>query len=130
MTMKFIYSRKIHFADTDSAGVVYFAQLLSICHEGYEEYLASLEIDLKHFFRNEDFAIPIVHAEIDFFKPLFCGDVIDITLNMVKPTPKLLEINYEIFKQEEKIAVAKTKHICINPQTRKTQPLPEYFIKN
>jgi len=128
--MKFIYSRKIHFADTDSAGVVYFAQLLSICHEGYEEYLASLAIDLTNFFRNNDFAIPIVHADIDFFQPLFCGDVIDITLNIVNLSPKLLEINYEIFKKEEKIAVATTKHICINPQTRKTQPLPEYLIDN
>jgi len=36
--MTFAYDRKIHFADTDSAGVVYFARLLSICHEAYEHY--------------------------------------------------------------------------------------------
>lgn len=46
----FIYSRKIHFADTDSAGVVYFSNLLSICHEAYEEVLLSLGINLSNFF--------------------------------------------------------------------------------
>ncbi|MDJ0549913.1 MAG: 1,4-dihydroxy-2-naphthoyl-CoA hydrolase, partial [Microcystis aeruginosa] len=30
------YERLIYLADTDAAGVVYFAHLLSICHEAYE----------------------------------------------------------------------------------------------
>ena len=48
--MTFAYDRKIHFADTDSAGVVYFARLLSICHEAYEHYLENLGVDLRSFF--------------------------------------------------------------------------------
>ena len=45
--MSFAYSRTIHFADTDAAGVVYFARYLSICHEAYEEALAAAGIDMK-----------------------------------------------------------------------------------
>jgi len=35
--MPFTYSRTVHFADTDAAGVVFFANFLAICHEAYEE---------------------------------------------------------------------------------------------
>lgn len=119
-----MYQRKIYFADTDSAGVVYFSNLLSICHEAYEEYLSNLNIDLKEFFSSKLIAIPIIHAEIDFFKPLFCGDLINITLNPTLINEKVFEMEYQVFKNNDLIANALTRHICINPQTRKTQEIP------
>ncbi|AFZ46981.1 thioesterase superfamily protein [Cyanobacterium stanieri PCC 7202] len=125
--MKFIYERKIHFADTDSAGVVYFARLLSICHEAYEHYLESLQVNLHDFFRHPSMAIPIIHGEIDFFRPLFCGDNIQVGLKAIALNPKTFEIEYTIEKKEQQVATAKTRHVCINPQTRKSQPLPNYI---
>lgn len=119
-----MYQRKIYFADTDSAGVVYFSNLLSICHEAYEDYLSSLKVNLKDFFSNQLIAIPIIHAEIDFFKPLFCGDLINITLSPILINEKVFEMQYQVFKNNELIAKALTRHICINPQTRKTQEIP------
>lgn len=64
---KFKYQRKIFFADTDAAGVVYFANLLSICHEAYEEFLTNFYINLQDFFSSNIIAIPIIHAEIVLF---------------------------------------------------------------
>ncbi len=127
---KFSYQRKIRFADTDSAGVVYFSNLLSICHEAYEEYLDSLNINLADFCHNNLTAIPIIHAEIDFFEPLFCGDIIIVKFQAHLITEKVFTLKYEILKDSRKIATALTKHIAINPQTRKTQILPEILRKN
>ena len=45
-----IYYRTVHFSDTDAAGVIYFASLLSVCHEAYENSLKSSRIDLKNLF--------------------------------------------------------------------------------
>jgi 1,4-dihydroxy-2-naphthoyl-CoA hydrolase len=119
-----MYQRKIYFADTDSAGVVYFSNLLSICHEAYEDFLSDLNINLPDFFSNQLMAIPIIHAEIDFFKPLFCGDIISINLELESINKKVFEIKYQVFKDNDLIAKALTRHICINPQTRKTQEIP------
>ncbi len=123
----FIYSRKIHFADTDSAGVVYFSRLLSICHEAYEEILGSLDVKLDSFFRNQDLAIPIIHAEIDFYNPLFCGDIINIQSQVNCLSEKVFEISYLIDKETVTVAKAMTRHICINPKTRETKTLPDYL---
>lgn len=128
--MKLIYERKIHFADTDSAGVVYFARLFSICHEAYEHYLESLQVDLPSFFRDSTMAIPIVHGDIDFFRPLVCGDTIKVELKAIALNPKTFDIEYTIKKQGERVAMAKTRHVCINPQTRKSQPLPDYIYNH
>ncbi|WP_330205096.1 thioesterase family protein [Cyanobacterium sp. Dongsha4] len=123
----FSYSRKIHFADTDSAGVVYFSNLLSICHEAYEEVLLSLGINLSNFFTDKQLAIPIIHAEIDFFKPLFCGDLINIQCQINYISDKVFDVNYLVEKDKNLIAKAITRHICINPETRESQFIPSYL---
>ncbi|MEM6398800.1 MAG: thioesterase family protein, partial [Cyanobacteria bacterium P01_D01_bin.116] len=64
--MSFTYNRTIRFQDTDAAGVVYFANVLAICHEAYEASLESLGIDIKQFFTNSSTAFPIIHADVDF----------------------------------------------------------------
>lgn len=117
------YSRVIHFADTDAAGVVYFANLLSICHEAYEDSLTATGIDLKSFFSNSQQAIPIVHASIDFYKPLVCGDRIFIQLTPKRINPTEFEMTYQLFREEVLVAQALTRHVCIDVNQRKRQPL-------
>jgi 1,4-dihydroxy-2-naphthoyl-CoA hydrolase len=125
--MSFVYSRIIRFQDTDAAGVVYFANVLSICHEAYEASLVASEIDLRQFFTQPAIAIPISHASIDFFRPMYCGERYGIHL-----TPKLMneskfEINYELFREnaaDDLIGKALTKHVCIHAIARTKINIP------
>ncbi len=129
--MSFSYHRTIYLSDTDAAGVIYFANALKICHEAYEAWLTEIGVVLPKMLAEKTIAIPIVHADIDFFRPIFCGDRLQINLE-----PKLIQdheflINYQIFKREslnKPLAIAKTKHVCINPRTRNRIPLPEVII--
>jgi 1,4-dihydroxy-2-naphthoyl-CoA hydrolase len=66
--MPFTYLRTVHFQDTDAAGVVYFANVLAMCHEAYEASLAASGINLKAFFSNPEVAFPIIHASVDFYR--------------------------------------------------------------
>ena len=95
--MPFLYQRTIHFKDTDAAGVVYFANVLSMCHEAYEASLQSIGIDLNAFFRDRQRAIPIVHASVDFFQPMFCGDTYSIELTPTLLKPSEFSIAYQIY---------------------------------
>jgi 1,4-dihydroxy-2-naphthoyl-CoA hydrolase len=122
--MPFIYRRVIHFCDTDAAGVVYFSNVLSICHEAYEASLVAANINLKVFFSNPAAAMPIVHAQVDFFCPLFCGDEINIALQPQQLSNEKFEISYQVLGLDEQlIAKAITRHICINPISRTKQEL-------
>jgi 1,4-dihydroxy-2-naphthoyl-CoA hydrolase len=129
--LSFTYHRTIRFSDTDAAGVVYFANVLSICHEAYESSLAASGIELASFFSNPAEVIPIIHASVDFLRPMVCGDAIVIRL-----TPQLLnenkfEIAYEIVAalSEQLLAKAMTRHVCIEPTTRKKLQLPDEILE-
>ena len=95
--MSFLYQRTIHFRDTDAAGVVYFANVLSMCHEAYEASLQASGIHLRTFFSDRHRAIPIVHSSVDFFQPMFCGETYSIELVPALVKPSEVSITYQIY---------------------------------
>ncbi|NER84606.1 MAG: acyl-CoA thioesterase [Leptolyngbya sp. SIO1D8] len=113
------YCRTIRFQDTDAAGVVYFAQVLSLCHEAYEASLQQFGIDVSTFFSRGAIAVPITHAEADFRRPLMCGDIVNIQLTPRSMSPHSFQIEYEVSLASGKVAaIAQTHHICIDTTTR------------
>lgn len=126
--MTFMYHRTVHFRDTDAAGVVYFANVLSMCHEGFEASLETAGINIKAFFTHSVLALPIVHSSIDFLRPMYCGDKLAISLAPQKIGLDKLEISYEVSINEVLVAKAITRHVCIEVNTRTKQPLPQDII--
>ncbi|GAB1538254.1 thioesterase family protein [Scytonema sp. NUACC21] len=123
--MTFTYNRTVRFQDTDAAGVVYFANILAICHEAYEESLLTSGINLKEFFTNPSVAFPIVHANVDFFRPLYCGDNLVIRLMPQQLSVDRFEIYYEVIVGEVMAAKTMTRHVCLDTSSRTKRELPE-----
>jgi 1,4-dihydroxy-2-naphthoyl-CoA hydrolase len=126
--MPFNYDYTVQFRDTDAAGVVYFASILSICHVAYEASLVAAGIELKFFVSNLEFAIPIAHVSADFFRPLYCGYRLKIELTLKRIKEYKFEIDYRILLDGEVAATVTTKHVAIDPQTRKRRELPVAIV--
>jgi 1,4-dihydroxy-2-naphthoyl-CoA hydrolase len=124
--MPFLYSRTVRFVDTDAAGVVYFANVLSICHEAYEAALIDAGVEAKTFFRGDTLAVPIVHADVDFHRPMFVGDILTIRVMPQATTEHEFEVRYEILREgdERPLSRAMTRHVCIDSKTRSRILIP------
>lgn len=130
MDSLFIYQRTVFLADTDAAGVVYFANLLSICHEAYEAFLLSQGWDLRCFYEDKAIAIPIVHATIDIRRAIFAGDSVVVHLHAEQPQATELFIYYHIKVQEQLVASGHTRHVCINPSSRERTEVPLKLLQS
>lgn len=121
---------RVRLADTDAAGVVYFAHLLHICHTAYEEVLITRNVNLQEYLKQGTIALPIIHGEIDCLRPIYWGDLVLITLTPQFLSETELVITYELTAEaeiEKVLAKGETKHVCINPQTRQRFPFPNQF---
>ncbi|MDB9339084.1 MULTISPECIES: acyl-CoA thioesterase [Cyanophyceae] len=127
--MSFTYNRTIHLQDTDAAGVVYFANVLCMCHEAYEASLEASNIHLKAFFTHPSVAFPIVHANVDFFRPMFCGDKLEVSLFPHKLGVNKFEVTYEIMVENVLVSKAVTRHVCIDAVSRSKQDLSAEMIQ-
>ncbi len=125
--MPFVYHRTVHFADTDAAGVVFFANYLAICHEAYEEALAAAGIDLKTFFADTGVVVPIARSEADYLRPLTCGAKLRVTVVPEAIGEDSFALRCEIIRlgRPEKCAArVRTEHVCTSSQKRTRTPLP------
>ncbi|MGG6296275.1 acyl-CoA thioesterase [Leptolyngbya sp. AN02str] len=138
--MPFIFQRTIRFSDTDAAGVVYFANILSICHEAYEASLAAAGVNVGQFFCYPKIAVPITHATVDFLRPMFCGDEIKIYVTPKELKDSEYEVAYEVFgleiggqdiKEVQEFCTARafTKHVCIDSAARSRTFIPNEVMR-
>jgi 1,4-dihydroxy-2-naphthoyl-CoA hydrolase len=126
--MAFTYDRTVHFADTDAAGVVFFANYLVICHEAYEEALLASGIDLKAFFADNGVVIPVAKSEAEYLRPISCGDKLKVGVRPKSLSENSYEIRFEVTRLGPQAKVAgriRTEHVCIDSKTRSRKALPE-----
>ena len=124
--MGFTVNHTVRFQETDGAGVVYFANGLTICHGAYEASLAAVGMDLVEFFGRGSVAYPIVRATIDFWHPMRCGDRLQICLQPTRLDQSSFQVQYQIMLQgqlQKPVAEALTRHVCIATHSRQRQPL-------
>ena len=124
--------RTVRFGDTDAAGVVHFHEIFRWCHETWEESLEKYGIVLLEIFPTTkinscqlDVALPIVHCEANYFKPLYVGDTITIELNPEKLDESSFVLRFKLVKNSEEIGSINIKHVSINPITRERCTLSE-----
>jgi 1,4-dihydroxy-2-naphthoyl-CoA hydrolase len=125
--MPFVYSSTVHFADTDAAGVVFFANYLRICHEAYEAALAEAGINLKSFFSDAGVLVPISRSEASYLRPLFPGDKLSVSCTPAILSEHSYEIRFEITRlgPPQKVAgQVRTEHVCISSKSREREALP------
>lgn len=125
--MPFLYHRTVRLADTDAAGVVFFARTLALCHEAYEESLAAAGLDLNDFLGRADIVVPISRSEADYKRPLRVGEKIRIAVTPSPLSANSFAVRYEITKlgaAEKLAAVVRTEHVCTSIARRERAPLP------
>lgn len=122
--MPFTYRYTVRLSDTDAAGVIYFANLLSICHEAYEDSLLNFGIELNLFLIESAIAIPIVHTSANFKRPILWGDSLLVDLTPAQLSDTEFEIHYQL-STTHLVADALTRHVCIHPSRRTRIPIPD-----
>jgi 1,4-dihydroxy-2-naphthoyl-CoA hydrolase len=124
--MEYHENYQIQLRDTDAAGVVYFANFLTICHAAYESALSAAGIDLRLLVSGAlDVALPITHASGDFKQPLYCGDRVQIFLVPTQISNSEFQINYRLCLADGKVAaIVVTKHVAIEVANRQRTNIP------
>ena len=74
--MVFRSSRRIDFPMVDLAGIVYYPRYWDLAHVFFEEIWESLcGVSYPAVLKEKRLALPLVHSEATFHKPMIYGDV-------------------------------------------------------
>ncbi len=128
-----LIKRIVRFGETDSAGVIHFNHLLRWCHEAWEESLELYGIKAFNIFpgyNNNDvstpeIALPIVHCQADYLKPIQLGDRLLLKLQPEKIDIASFQLKINFEKKNIKVASGLIRHTAIDIHTRRRCSLPK-----
>jgi len=106
--------KKIYYHDTDSGGVVYYANYLKYMEEARTEFFEERGIFIKELVSSGT-SFVVAHQEIDYKLPAFYGDILDVSTNIVAVSTVKIEFIHEVKNQNNQvIATAETIMVCVD----------------
>lgn len=127
MTKPFITHNKVRMHDTDMAGILYFPRQFRFVHDALEELVENHGLNFKQVFTQEKFVFVVVHAEADYFLPIYVGDHLEVHLFCERIGTSSFTLAYKIYRmpKRELAGSAKTIHVSLNSEDRTKIPVPE-----
>ena len=129
MHKNFIHKVKVYYEDTDSGGVVYYANYLKFLERARTEALVTLGFSNKKI--KEDFGSLIIvkSCNIDYKKPSYLEDQLSIRSFVKSITKTSFFISQFISRDEELIVEAKVHLVFIN-ENGKPIKIPDILFQN
>lgn len=120
------YQTKIKLHDTDAAGLLFFSHQFEIIHDAYESLLETIGFGFAELIRHKSFFLPIVHAECDYKRALFVGDLVEIQVVVEQVGTTSFTFVYKLLDTSQNIVgTGKTVHVTMDKKTNQKIPLPK-----
>ncbi|MDD3296783.1 MAG: YbgC/FadM family acyl-CoA thioesterase [Candidatus Omnitrophica bacterium] len=110
-------TKKIYYYDTDSGGVVYYANYLKYFEEARTEFFVSLGFDIKALSR-QGFLFVVKSVNIEYLKPGKYGDKLLIESWALKVRNVSIDFEQVVKRGDEHLAKAVTRLVCVGSDFR------------
>jgi 1,4-dihydroxy-2-naphthoyl-CoA hydrolase len=120
---------KIKFSQCDPGGILYFAELFDMAHWAYEDMLNESLKEINYF-EHSQIAIPLVHAEADYLKPIRLHQNIAVKIKVDELKSTSFSLLTEFLDSSGIIAAkVKTVHVCVKKDVYEKTDIPEDLRK-
>ena len=128
MKKTFNYNLKIYYEDTDSGGVVYYANYLKFFERARSEAIYSMKLSNKILLNNYGILIIVKSCNIKYIRPAKLEDKLKIKSIVKSITKTSFIMNQFIYREKELITEADI-HLVSVDQSGKPKKIPEILYK-
>ena len=116
MSKYFKYKFKIYYEDTDSGGIVYYANYLKYLERARSEAIYSLGLTNTNLQKDYDTLIIVKSCNIEYKKPARFEDELEIISSILSKTKTSFTMLQIIKKNEEIISEATVQLVTVNKE--------------
>ena len=124
MAKKFKFNFKVYYEDTDSGGVVYYANYLKFLERARSETLYSLDFTNSGLLENHGILLIVKSCNIQYKKPAKFEDKLEIISEVLNFTKTSFIMKQDIMRKDEIISVAEI-HLVAVDKNGKPKKIPE-----
>ena len=112
----FNFTIKVYYEDTDSGGVVYYANYLKFVERARTNLIFELGFTLKSLIEEHDCQFVVKNINCNFIKSAKLEDILSIHSKILKVKKASLELEQNIFRNEELIFKSQITIVNINSE--------------
>lgn len=122
----FSWSVRVYYEDTDTGGVVYYANYLKFMERARTEWLRQLGFDQAELIASQNVLFAVRHIEVDYLKPARLDDELAINVQLIETSAVTMTLAQQIEKQNEPgvLCEGKVRIVCLKASTFMPTALP------
>ena len=124
MSKCFTWPVRVYYEDTDTGGVVYYANYLKFFERARTEWLRNFGLNQDKLALEEGLIFVVRRALLDFVRPARLDDMLEVTVEPLKLAHVYVDLAQEARRGAQVLARAEVRVACLNRQNFKPVAMP------
>ncbi len=120
---------RVYYEDTDSGGVVYYANYLKFMERARTEWLRAEGFEQDELIAKDNVIFAVRSVQIDYHAPARFNDALQISTRVLKAGRASIKVAQQVTKDNQILCDAVIKIACLNAVTFKPVTLPPALYK-
>ena len=127
MSKCFTWPVRVYYEDTDSGGVVYYANYLKFFERARTEWLRNFGLNQDKLAQEEGLIFVVRRAELEFERPARLDDLLELTVEPLKLARVYVQLAQEARRGAEVLARAEIQVVRLNRHNFKPAAIPQFL---
>ena len=128
MSTYFSFALRVYYEDTDSGGVVYYANYLKFMERARTEWLRSLGFEQDELSRRDGILFAVRSARVEYLKPARFNDSLEVVVILDRHGPASMVFQQEVRRGAEVLCTGEIKIACLDAAAFSPIPMPEHIV--
>jgi len=124
----FFWPVRVYYEDTDSGGVVYYANYLRFLERARTEWLRAAGFEQDELAARHHVVFVVRSVRIEYLKPSLFNDSLRVSVELVKVGASQILVAQRVMRGREALVTAEVQLACVNATTFKPVRIPNAII--
>lgn len=126
----FVWPVRVYYEDTDSGGVVYYANYLKFMERARSEWLRIRGFESEQLMREHRLLFPVVRVTVEYLRPARLDELLQVRVRMIRCGRASLEFGQTIchgLPEGALLCRRRVKVACVDAITLRPRPIPLFI---
>ena len=126
---EFRWPVRVYYEDTDSGGVVYYANYLRFMERARTEWLRSLGFEQDRMARDQGVIFAVTEVDVKFRRPARFNDALTVTARIIERGRVSLRFAQAVYRDAELLCEGRVQIASLDSARFSPRPMPEALLR-
>lgn len=130
--VEFQWQVRVYYEDTDSGGVVYYANYLRFMERARTEWLRRLGFEQDELIRDDGILFAVRSVNLEYQRPARFNDLLAVTVRVIERRRASLVFEQVVSRVEDDrgpLCTARIRIACLDAASLSPKPVPDKILK-